>query len=102
MDKNELKNELWKLYCKRDKEFEKAKGKRTTITILSFSFAYFIIFYLNGKPTGFDIVRIFIICVIFSVIHVAINATVFGYLAQKGREETEILESIKKKLSELE
>lgn len=96
------KNELWKLYCKRDKEFEKAKGKRTIITILSFSVVYFIIFYLNGSPTGFDVVGDFLVAVIVAGIHFVINATVFGYLAQKGREETEILESIKKKLSELE
>lgn len=96
------KNELWQLYCKRAKEFEKAKFKRMIITILSFSVVYFIIFYLNGSPTGFDVVGDFLAAVFIAGIHVVINATVFGYLSKRGREETEILESIKKKLSELE
>ena len=97
------KNELWKLYYERDKEFEKAKGRRSVITIIGFSCFYLWVFYANWQPTnlkGFGAILIFALVV--GVLHFWINATIFSYLCNKGRDENEVLKQIKKRIDEAE
>lgn len=98
------KNELLKLYWQRDKEFEAAKGKRTILTILLFSVCYFVIIYaIAKKPTDIKaIAALLVVSIILACIHFWFNISIFLYLFQKGREETEILERIRKEISELE
>lgn len=97
------KNELLKLYWQRDKEFEAAKGKRTILTILLFAVGYFVVIYALTKPTDWKIICGDLLASIFLAgIHFWINSCIFLYLFQKGREETEILERIRKEISELE
>ena len=97
------KNELWRLYCQREKEFEKAKGRRTVITILAFAAAYFAVVHAVLKPNNLKYCAFaLLISLLLSGFHFVLNATVFGYLANKGRAENEVLESIKKQMSEQE
>ena len=97
------KNELWRLYCERDKEFEKAKGRRTIITILGFAIFYFAVLYSYGKPDSLtDFGALLLLSIVFGGVHFWINAPIFVYLCNKGREETEILKSIKKRMDEAE
>lgn len=97
------KNELWKLYCQRDKEFEKAKGRRTLITIIGFAIFYFTALYSFGKPTDLkDFGAMLMVSLVFGGLHFWINAPIFVYLCNKGREESEVLKHIKKRMDEAE
>ena len=97
------KNELWKLYNEKDKEFEKAKGKRTLVTILGFTIFYFIVLCWIEKPTSIaGIGAYLIVAVVSGGIHFWINALVFSYLCNKGRDESEVLKQIKKEMDEAE
>jgi hypothetical protein len=101
-EKEKERNRLTRLYWERDKEFESAKGKRTILTIIGFTIAYFLILYAVEKPSGFDIVLAFIVALVMAGFHFFINSFIFMYLFQKGHRETECLEAIKKKIIELE
>ena len=96
------RNRLQQLYWQREKEFEAAKGKRTIITILGFALAYFLILYIIEKPTGFDIVSIFVSAMVLAGLHFFVNTLVFMYLFQKGHDESERLKAIQKQISDLE
>jgi hypothetical protein len=97
------KNELWKLYCKKDKEFEKAKGKRTLVTILGFSIFYFMGFCVLEKPTDLEgIGALLLVSTFLGGIHVWINGSIFAYLCNKGRDESEVLKRIKKRMDEID
>ena len=97
------KNELWKLYYQKDKEFEKAKGKRTLLTILGFAILYFIVFCWIEKPTSIAGIGVYLIAaMVSSGIHFWINAMIFSYLCNKGRDESEVLKQIKKRIDEAE
>ena len=96
------RDRLCRLYTERHKEFEAAKTKRTVITILGFAVAYFLILFNLEHPEGFAIFGTAAVALVFSGIHFWINAIVFGYLSMKGREETEILDSIRRRIKELE
>lgn len=103
MDKEKRRNELWRRYFELDKAFENAKLKRMIITILAFSIAIFIILcQIGGIPKGINILYLVVISVVLSGIHFFINVFIFGYLAHKGREERDILERIRKEISELD
>lgn len=97
---------LYKLYHDRDDEFQKAKLKRMIFTLLFFTVAYFVILIWITKQfweLNWGIIAIiFISSIVLSWIHFWVNATVFGQLANKGRDETEILERIKEDIRELE
>lgn len=96
------KNELWKLYWQKDKEFEAAKGKRTILSILLFAVGYFVVIYaLSKQPSDWKIIGgILLASIFFAGIHFWINSFIFLYLFQKGREEAEILERIKKRIEQ--
>ena len=98
------KNELWKLYCQKDKEFEAAKARRAILTILLFAVGYFVVIYvLENKPTDIKTISGILFAAIFlSGIHFLINSIIFLHLFQKGREEAEILERIRKRINEIE
>ena len=106
MQDNDKKREeiirLCKLLRETDKEFEKAKVKRLAITIIGFAAFYFwCISALEGMPTGVNVLFAIVGAIFVAGLHVWINSFVFAYLFRKGREETEALESIKKRIREL-
>lgn len=96
------RDRLCRLYTERHKEFEAAKTKRAILTVFGFAVAYFLILFNLEHPKGLSILGTAAVSLFFSVIHVWINAAVFGYLSVKGREETEILDSIRRRIKELE
>ena len=103
MDKEKRRNELWRRYFELDKAFENAKLKRMIITILAFSIAIFIIFWRTGEISmGIGIVGDIIASIVLAGIYVLINTLVFGQLADKGRDEADILERLRKEISELD
>lgn len=103
MDKEKRRNELWRRYYELDKAFEKAKLKRMIITILVFSIVIFIIFWRTGEISmGIGIVGDIIASIVLAGIYVLINTLVFGQLADKGRDEADILERLRKEISELD
>ena len=97
------KNELWKLYCERDKAFQKAREKRAFYTILAFTAAYFLLFYALGKPDDLTgIAGMLLAAIVLSFIHFIVNATIFGQLSNMSRAEDEALKAIKKRMDEAE
>lgn len=101
MDKKEELNRLYRLLQERDAEFEKAKGKRTIITILGFSIFYYWLFFNQGNPTGVELLLIIIPSIIVAGFHFFVNALVFVYLFNKSKTENEILDDIKKRIKDL-
>ena len=103
MDKKEEISSLYKLLYDKDREFEKAKGKRTLITLLGFTAFYFwIITAIRGFELSIDLLIYLVIAIIISWFHFWVNGTIFGYLANKGRDEADALERIRKGIRELE
>lgn len=96
------KHELYSLLAKKEEEFDKAKGKRSIITIFAFAIAFFCAIFLVEQPTGFEIVGIAFVSIFIAGIHFFVNALVFSILFRKGEAEKKILESIKKEISEIE
>ena len=97
------KNELWQLYCERDKAFQKARGKRMRYTILAFTVAYFLLFYSFRKPDDLrGIAGMLLSAIVLSFIHFVVNGTIFGQLANVSRAEDETLKAIKKRMDEAE
>ena len=101
---------LYKLYYERDKEFEKAKGKRFWLTVLGFSLAYLIAFFLAGKTVFLPedatlgelallLLELVIPSIVVAFIHYFVNATIFGQLFIKSEEEKRILQSIKDEIN---
>lgn len=114
--KEELKQLYQSLY-EEDKKYEKAKGKRTNITILFFAIVYLVIILVICGKTDiiamveavimsftniWSFIGIIIGSFVLSWIHFWVNSTIFWQLSQKSREENERLENIKKQISELE
>ena len=97
------KNELWKLYCERDKAFQKAREKRMCYTIIAFAIAYALLLYIQEKPDDFmGIAGILVFAIVLSVIHFIVNATIFGQLSNMSRAEDDTLKAIKKRMDEAE
>jgi hypothetical protein len=102
MDKKE-RDRLIRLYHEKDNEFESAKLKRSIITILVFSLVYFVILFIRSDIADItDLVALVFVSLVFGGIHFWVNATIFSQLSIKGREEREILESIERRIRELE
>ena len=99
--KQEELDRLYRLLQERDAEFEKAKGKRTIITILGLSIFYYWLFVNLGEPTGIELLFIIIPTIMIAGFHFFVNATIFAYLCNKSREENEILDNIKKRIKDL-
>lgn len=97
----ELK-ELYRRLYQLDQKFEKAKGKRTIITILGFAVFYFWVLYILNEPTGIEIVYDVLLAIVIAGFHFLVNATIFGQLSHLGRKENETLENIRKRIRELE
>ena len=97
------KNELWKLYCEKDKAFQKAKGKRMRYTISAFAIMYFLLFYALDKPNNLEeIAGALVAAIVLSFIHLVVNATIFGKLSDASRAEDEALKAINKRMDEAE
>lgn len=97
---------LYERHYELDKKFEKAKGRRAIWTTLFFILFYFALItvivdnLLTLSLSALD--DILIVAIVFGLIHFWMNATIFSQLSMKGREEREILDKIKKRISELE
>lgn len=96
------KNELYRIFHKREKQVETAKNKRAIITIGAFTLVYFLIFCLDKKPTGLDVIGDIISAFFIASLHFGINATIFQQLFSRSEAERKELEEIKKRISELE
>lgn len=110
-EKAELER-LYKLYYEKDNEYEKAKGKRTWLTVLGFTVFYLIVFYAisqkiieprftNEGEALLLLTVLSVISFITSWIHYFVNAAIFGHISIKGREEYEILQKIQNEINEL-
>lgn len=100
--KQEELDRLYRLLQERDAESEKAKGKRTIITILGFSIFYYWLFVNLGEPTGIDLLFIIIPSIMIGAFHVFVNGSIFAYLCNKSMQENETINSIKKRIREIE
>ncbi len=84
-----------------EKKIEHAKLKRNTISILCFSVVYFVIFYVQRRPEGWDVLGEVLAAVVIAGMHFLVNALVFTHLVHIGDSETQQLDRLKEKLSEL-
>lgn len=99
------RNELYRQICETEERFEKAKTKRLVVTFLAFTAAFFVLDLYINRPKGLDILDILgtlVVCAIFSVVHILINAAIFGQLYRVGESERKYLEHLEKKLSEMD
>lgn len=97
----ELK-ELYRRLYELDAKFEKAKGKRMILAILGFAVFYFLVLYILNDPTGIEIIFDVLLAIVIAGFHFWINVTIFSQLVQLGREESAILENIRKRIRDLE
>lgn len=95
-------NRLHRLLYERDQDFEKAKGKRTIVSLLAFTAFYYLIFWLTGSPSGVEYLTNLLLALFIAGVHFWANITIFWQLFHKAEEETKILENIRKQISELE
>lgn len=105
-EKEKIKAEIgnhYRMIVQKEKEFEKAKAKRTIITILAFAVLYFALLMISGSNTGIlGIIGTMLASIFLAGIHFVINATVFGQLSEVGKRETAALEHIRNRIRELE
>lgn len=101
MDKKEEYRKLWLQIKETEKKIERAKLKRNVTTILCFAVVYFVIFYIQRDPEGWDILGEALTAIIVSGIHFLANAIIFSQLVHIGDSETKHLEALEKQLSEL-
>lgn len=96
------RNELWKLYCDKEKQVEKSRSKRAIKTIAFFTVAIFLLIYSLTKPTGFEIIGVFLASIVFAVIYFVVNGIIFGQLSKMGENERKMLDDLKKRMDEAE
>lgn len=94
------KNELYRLLVEKEKQFEKAKERRAIKTILAFSVVFFVLLCWAEKPSGIEFLWTAVLAIVMAVVHVFVNATVFGWLSMQSESERKYLEQLKKQLSE--
>ena len=94
------KKELYRLLIEKEKEFEKAKGKRAIKTILAYSIVFFLLFCYQLKPSGFGYLAFALISVLVGGLHFIINIPIYNYLVLQGEAERKYLEELRKQLSE--
>ena len=92
----------YKLLRTTENQVEKARNKRTILTILFFSLLYFLIACMVDKPTGLEILGTLLVSLVFGGIHFFVNAIVFSTLNTKSEAENKNLELIRKQIRELE
>jgi hypothetical protein len=118
MDKHEKQEEINNLYqilYRRDQAFQRAKGKRTIKTVLIFAAFYFVTIMIANGYTSitttveaifskeiFDIIGIALASIFLASLHFFLNGIIFGQLFNIGRDESDVLESIRKRIRELE
>ena len=104
-------NRLSMLLSTKDKEFQKAKGKRTMITTTFFAIFYFVIIVLFRGITDItdifymdlgEIALLVVISTICAWLHFWANGVIFGQLSEMGRRERETLDNIRKNIKEVE
>lgn len=94
------KKELYRLLVEKEAQFEKAKERRAIKTILAFAVVFFIILCWIAEPTGIEFIWLAVPAVILAVVHVFVNASVFGWLSLQSESERRFLENLRKQLSE--
>jgi hypothetical protein len=95
MDKNELAKQIYET----EKAIEASRNRRNTITIAIFALVFFLIFYLDEKPTGvYEILGTAAVSFVASAFHFLINAAVFGALHEKNETERKTINRIKEQL----
>lgn len=96
------KNELWRLYCEREKQVEKARNKRAIITVFVFASAFFLYTYFIERPTGAEIIGNALASIVLAGIYLVVNAVIFGQLYKVSDNERKMLEELKKRMDEAE
>ena len=96
MDKKDLQQHYFEL----ERQFEANKTRRAIKTILAFTIAFFVIWCIIDRPTGFEILGVLVASIFLAVIHVVINGAIFGQLCDVSKAENRMLEEIRKKLNE--
>ena len=94
------KKELYRLLVEKEKQFEKAKERRAIKTILAFAVVFLLILCWVEKPSGMEFIWAAVAAVVMAVVHVFVNATVFGWLSMQSELERKYLEDLRKQLSE--
>ena len=95
-------NRLYQLLYERDKAFEKAKLTRALITIAGFAVAFFLVMWkTTDKNDPLEILAMAVLAILLSGFYFFVNVIVFGYLSNKGRDEQDALERIRKQIEEL-
>lgn len=94
------KNELIRLRRQKDQEFEDSKTKRNIMTILSFAVLYFIVFYIDEKPAGLEMLGTAVVAIFMGGIHFFVNSLIFGQLFQKAENERKALEHLDSQISD--
>lgn len=115
--KQEELNRLHRLLYEKDQEFEKAKGRRTNLVVLAFAVFYFVVIMAIGGKTNivemiegaidaceniWSFLGVFVFPFVLSWIHVVINGTIFSSLTHKAIKGNEELDSIRKRIREIE
>ena len=101
-EKTTERNRLYKQLSQLESEYESGKTKRTVTTVLAFSVIFFIVLFIANKPEGFGIVGTLVEALIFGGIYVVVNTAVFSGLAERSRQEEEYIESIRKRIRDLQ
>ena len=118
MDKNEKQekiNNLYQILYARERAFQRSKGKRAIKTILFFSAFYFVTIMIANGYTAItatveaifsekilEIIGIALASIFLAALHFFLNGLIFGQLFNMGRDESSVLESIMKRITELE
>ena len=96
------KKHLYQLLCTKEAQVEKAKFRRTIITIAGFACAYFILFWIIERPVGLDILGNIGAAILLGGIHFFVNSVIFLQLFHMSEQENKLLESLRKQLSAME
>ena len=92
----------YKLLRTTENQVEKARNKRTILTILLFSLLYFLIFYFTYDPTGLEIPGTLFASLFIGGFHFWLNSIIFTTLHTKSEAENKNIELIKKQIKDLE
>ena len=94
------KNELWRLYCEKEREFEKAKTKRSIITIAVFAIVIFLLIGFGERPDDIEIFRNILVSIVLAGIYFVVNGAIFSQLFSTSENERKTLDGIKKRMDE--
>ena len=96
------RNALYRALSEAERRSEKAKTKRMLITIGFFSLVIFAIFLYTEQPEGLEILEALGASIILGGIYFYFNAIIFSTLYTKSEEENRYINTLKKKLAEID